>query len=374
MQNQFTDQKGFTLLEVAIVILVLGIILATLYSTLLTYIERTEIAEARSKLEEIDSALQTYLSLNGRYPCAAPLNAPRDTATFGAETNPGTCRSNGPGAGTTRVTSTNGLTVRIGAVPTRTLNLPDDYMMDAWGNRFTYAVTERLAETDEYDRDFGGITLRDSNDNSVIVNPDGTPGFAHYFIVSHGKSAAGATSAAGGGANVCTAGTLDEENCDNADAIFRDTLLTGTGAVADFYDDLVLRNISNFVNIPPGAVVAFNGNCPPGWIEFTDLAGRSIVGMGTYPDQTYDQNSHTWSTGGPEPFTTLGEQGGTSTWEVVFDELPEGPQLSADTVDLGAVAAEHPGGDTVFVQTLTGDPVQIGNRPPYVVLRYCEKQ
>jgi len=37
--------------------------------------------------------------------------------------------------------------IRIGSVPTRALNLPDEFMYDSYGSRFLYAVSADLATT-----------------------------------------------------------------------------------------------------------------------------------------------------------------------------------------------------------------------------------
>jgi prepilin-type N-terminal cleavage/methylation domain-containing protein len=373
-QNQ--ADAGFTLIEVAIVIIILGIISAALTSSLLSYIKRSEIRSTESKLLEIDSALQTFLELNGRYPCPASLTVQQDTANFGVEISAGNCSTAGAVVGTTSVGSNNGAAtnVRIGAVPVRTLNLPDDYIMDAWGNRFTLAMTEGLATAGTYSRDLGGVSIIDSNGNSVVQPAD----TAHYMIVSHGDTGLGATALGGGAAPACNPATLDGENCDN-DSTFRDTLLTGTGAAANFFDDHVRRNVSTFVNIPPGAVVAFNGGCPPGWIPFLDaggnpISGRVIIAAGNYAGN-YDNGKHTWNYNNAYDLYTTG---GYSTWHSDSEEIQTHPQVAPNPVDTASLSAAFPGTEQLVranTSVIPANDVTLSeNVPPWIALNYCEKQ
>lgn len=329
--------KGFTLVEVAIVLVIGGILLAAASALLLSYMKKVQINTTRQKLEAIDEATQLFLNLNGRLPCVANPADLLDSANFGVEIADCTTAPAAPGG-------RGGRLVRIGAVPVRTLNLPDDYIGDAWSGRFTYAVTEMLAVPGTYDRDQGGVFVVDSANNPVI-NPAGS---AHYVIVSHGPNNAGATSLQGGGVVPCIAGTLDEENC-NADATFRSTLLLGTGNTASFYDDFIeVRANSAFGNqIPPGAVLAFNLNaCPDGWVPFAGAEERMVIGTG--------------------PSYTLGETGGQEDWALTNAQT--GFRPSPVTIDPAAIP-----GTVVFAEGL-GVPAEAHeNRPPFIALLYCEK-
>ena len=125
---------------------------------------------------------------------------------------------------------------RVGAVPTRTLNLPDEMIADAWGHKFTYAVTENLATNLQYRAD-GGERLRLSDGaNNSLVSPDQT---AHYVVISHGATGDGGfpiINATLPSVPCQNAATLDGENCDN-DATFRSTLVSSDADLALFFDD-----------------------------------------------------------------------------------------------------------------------------------------
>ncbi|WP_412033199.1 type II secretion system protein [Nitratireductor aquimarinus] len=348
---------GFTLIELVLVIIIGGILLGALSSALVVYVQQAELRSTQQRLDLVDQALQQYLSVNGRYPCPARLDAAPDTAEFGREVGPD-CETASP-SGFHRTAGRDGREVLIGGVPVRTLNLPDDYGADAYGSRFAYAVTQALTAAELYDRNEGGIAVIDSADNSVIT-PEGA---AHYVVVSFGKDGAGGYSVGGILTEACPAGRLDSQNCNN-DATFRRTLQTGRGGSAHF-DDLLAVNAGATLGggVPTGAVMPFTlADCPPGWAPVPEAAGRVVMGVGSYHSD-YDPDtrpSWTFSTD-----YTLGQTGGYATW------LPELAELGLALKPSGSTT---PPGTTTYVQRPSGlDPDPIENRPPFIALLYCQK-
>ncbi|MEM8833855.1 MAG: type II secretion system protein [Pseudomonadota bacterium] len=373
-------ESGFTLIEVAIVMIILGVLVAGVTAFFISRIQQINLAETNEKLASIDDALQAHLEINGFYPCAAPMNAQPETADFGRAVD---C-SAAAVAGETEDDASNRTVwdptsgapadtdIRIGSVPTRTLNLPDDYAFDAWGGRFTYAISETLAVAGQYDRQHGGVSINDSAGNSVVTPADG----AHYALLSHGESGMGVVPRNGGARlEDCTITTeLDSENCDD-DSEFIDTVLASDQAGANFYDDLVFRTVSNFVTTPANAVVAFNlPDCPAGWTLYTPAEGRFIIGTGQYApgagvyvsDGTGGLN---WAPNAHD-FGLEDNDEGNESYLVARAELPD--QLTAVEVDpaVGPAAARL----TVAQITATVNQEPTNNLPPFVALRYCEKQ
>jgi prepilin-type N-terminal cleavage/methylation domain-containing protein len=333
---------GFTLVEVAIVLLISGLLLAGATALLMNYMHQTKIRATEYRLQVIDEAMELFLDLNGRYPCVSAPDAPVDDADFGFEiADCGTA----PAAGGGR----DGRPIRIGSLPVRTLNLPDDVIGDSWGNRFTYAVTEALAEDGTYNRTEGGIFIVDSADNDVVSDPDDGPGTAHFVVVSHGNNGVGARILDGNAGLPCNGGTAEAENCDG-DATFRTTLLISKAESANFFDDfLIFRATTAFgQQVPSGAVMAFNlSACPDGWVAFAAANGRFVVGA---DGATYNVGA----TGGSETVTlTTGEVG-------VFQS------------SVGINPAAIPGG-TTFGQGTGSAITAHENRPPYVALLYCQR-
>ncbi len=356
--------KGFTLIELAIVLLIAGVLLASASALLLTYVKQSQLSVTHKRLDSIDEALQLFLELNGRYPCAAPLNAAFGAATFGVEIANLDCDGAAVVANqTTQVVGRGARNVRIGAVPVRTLNLPDDYIADVWGGRFTYAVTSALASNGTYDRTQGAIFVNDSGagaaPNPVVTFP--VPGSAHYVITSHGINNSGATVLAGGGVVACTAGTLENENCDG-DATFMNTLLVGNAAGANLYDDIVVSTLSALGDqVPPFAVMAFNLNaCPNGWTPFAAANGSAIFG--------------TFAAGDPAPpgagSLILLQSGGVLANSV--QDLETGVLSTIPDLDITSLP---PGGGTNLLQSGAGafTATPLNNVPAFVALHYCQK-
>lgn len=157
---------------------------------------------------EVDLALQRYVSENGRYPCPAPLSAPLDDAAFGREVS--TDCSAGDFAGTTRAAGRGGRMIRTGAVPVRSLNIPDDRQVDGWGHRYVYSVTENYASADAPLRqNEGAIEVRDGGGFEASAEPSNVM----YVLMSPGEDGRGAWTVDGAQVELCVSGTKAGVNC-----------------------------------------------------------------------------------------------------------------------------------------------------------------
>lgn len=272
--RKMLPEQGFTLIEMALVIIIGGVMLSLLGSALISFQKKSQIRTTEYRIATISEALERYLSINDRYPCPANRTATPDDADFGRTGNTNNCQNAATGVVDVG-------TVKIGAVPTRTLNLPDEHAADAWGRKFTYAVTELLATSGSYTPNGGTITVNDLNGNPTI-NPAGS---AHYIITSHGATGMGGFVFNGTTQYTTCSATFgrDEENCDN-NATFISSLVTSEATGVNFYDDYLYARgqVKPSETVPPGAVMAFaSPNCPAGWAEYTALRGRVIVGATT---------------------------------------------------------------------------------------------
>ncbi len=128
---------GFTLAEMAIVLLVVGLLLGSVVSLVSTQLEARNIAETQSRLDQIKDALIGFAIVNGRLPCPATnTSAGVETPTGGICTYP-----------------------HDGFVPARTLSFypqsTSGFAVDAWNNPIRYAVsrvpTVHLTPTAWYD-------------------------------------------------------------------------------------------------------------------------------------------------------------------------------------------------------------------------------
>lgn len=81
----FKKQSGFSLIEMAIVLVILGFILGGVVGSLSTQRETQKRNETQKYLEEIRNAIMGYVQINGRLPCpASPTSQGRPVPTTGA--------------------------------------------------------------------------------------------------------------------------------------------------------------------------------------------------------------------------------------------------------------------------------------------------
>jgi len=123
--------RGFTLIELSVVLVAVGLLIGGLLVALSTQVEASKVARAERQLEEIREALLGFAAAHGRLPC------PATEASDGAE-------SPSP-PGSTCVNSGGGVSEH-GFVPARTLGLggtrnPDGLLVDPWGNPYRYSVS-----------------------------------------------------------------------------------------------------------------------------------------------------------------------------------------------------------------------------------------
>ncbi|MFH1216373.1 MAG: prepilin-type N-terminal cleavage/methylation domain-containing protein [Pseudomonadota bacterium] len=117
-------QSGFTLIEMAVVLVILGLLLGGLLMPLGQSLENTRRSDANAQLAGVEDALYGFAQANGRLPCpATPASSGREAPLGG-----GVC------------------TRQHGFVPSTTLGLSggvnaDGLLLDAWGNPLRYSVT-----------------------------------------------------------------------------------------------------------------------------------------------------------------------------------------------------------------------------------------
>lgn len=369
--------RGFTLVEVALVIAIGGIVLASFASALQVYARQSQAKLNQQKISSIRAAIDQFQADNGRYPCPALSTAAPDTPQFGREVADCANTAVPSQVGFESVPGRDGRPVRIGTIPVRDLDLPDDITIDAYGQRYTYAVTELLT-TPAFNSVEGGIFVVDSNGNSVI-----TPaGSAHYVIVSHGRDNLGAYTPQGilGPACPPIGARLDARNCSRTATYVR-TDIRSTSQTATHYDDTVsVRSAAPPSQvIPVGAIMAFDLDaCPNGWAEVADARGRFIIGAGGY-SQIYSAPDRA-----PWTFTAnyaRGSMGGFSTWRMTDQEVPQHShalspinvrQLASGGSLVSVVSPSSALGGS-GVTALTGSNIPIENRPPFLAFLICRR-
>ena len=123
-------QSGFTLLEMAIVLLIVGLLLGGLVMPLNTKVENERFAQTSRTIDEVHEALVGFALANGALPC------------------PATPASNGLAA-----TAGGACTRQHGFVPAVTLGLrgsqnADRLLLDAWGSPVRYSVSNADFDAD----------------------------------------------------------------------------------------------------------------------------------------------------------------------------------------------------------------------------------
>ncbi|GEM_PF-2630805 len=232
---KLADQSGVSLIAMALMIMASGLFIAAGARLHQTYSVYRDSIATDDRMDYVQQALADYFYQNGRYPCPAPLNAAIDSAGYGREVT-NNCPGVAPVAGvdTFRAAGRDGRMVRTGTVPTRTLNIADSYMIDGYGHRLIYAVTEQYASAGGLvPGNEGGIFVKDGDPN----NPhDATamPGNVAQIVYSMGLDDNGVYSASGALIEPCDPAARSGQNCDFAsNAVFINTVNKSNNPDAD---------------------------------------------------------------------------------------------------------------------------------------------
>ena len=128
MKQKLRLQKGFTLIEIAVVLVLIGLLLGSFIGSVSQRIETSQRENTKKQLVDIKTALLGFVSTTGRLPC------PTTTIGNGEEQ---------PTIGSTRAIA---CTLQHGFVPGKTLGISgpynrDNLLVDSWKNPIRYSVT-----------------------------------------------------------------------------------------------------------------------------------------------------------------------------------------------------------------------------------------
>ncbi len=235
-------QAGFTLVDMAMMLAVVGVLTASLLSSSTVKKETKYLTTSTTHMQEINDAITQYYIKFGALPCPASATVQPNTASFGKATD---CAAAAV-AGVTDPAVPMGYAatdaIRIGVVPTRTLALPDSYLFDEWGNRLTYAVIKKLAiDSSNFSAYSTAVTtgvIQINNAGGTQLSSNDPTDFTAYVVVSHGKDAKGSYGVKGVANAACDATNLDKENCNN-DYVFINSSIADEVAGAGYFYDLV---------------------------------------------------------------------------------------------------------------------------------------
>ncbi len=139
---------GFTLVEMGIVLVVVGLLLSGGLVAVAPVIASTKASETNQKLDRIEQALNLYVIRYGCLPC--PTDGSAGTAGGSAIGNAAIytrqCLTDASGSATCNITNGNAV------VPWGTLGLSQNDVIDGWGNLISYAVDGTLAQNSTVSR------------------------------------------------------------------------------------------------------------------------------------------------------------------------------------------------------------------------------
>ena len=260
MTNKKNSSKGYTLIQMAIALMVVGILVGAAAQIYANYKTKSDYLTTYNRIENVVQRLYAYKQATGVFPCPSGLSLPR-TGTppgYGQVSNcadtvsipNGTCSGGICIRTTTRdtnpdpaLTTTETLRVRVGGIPFRDLQIEEKDTFDAYGSRLQYAVTENMANMLTYNEKKGAINILDGQGRPLT--PEG--GSGSFFVLSTGPNKVGGYAAfTGAQSSACpavVAGIFDESlNCTdmaalNPEATFVNNFTSlGTGGQ---YDDMM---------------------------------------------------------------------------------------------------------------------------------------
>ena len=260
---------GFTLVEIAIVLVIVAMIVALFATITSTLVSSQRRQTTVNHLAAVDAAVIQFAVQNKRLPCPADGTLPSANANAGIEP---TGAPMGP-----RDVVNGCASQTTGVVPWRALGLAEQDATDGWGRRITYRAWNALAADNAMNMfwcdpaGIGGLgagnvcntactsaNLANCSPPSlyiagkgyqvrnvggtIIMDPPATG--AAYLLVSHGESGGGGYTSAGVLAPTSsTDGTEEQKNYANLaiQPYYVDSEISDVAGLLTHFDDLVVR-------------------------------------------------------------------------------------------------------------------------------------
>jgi hypothetical protein len=293
----YLKKNGFTIIEMAVIIIVVGLLMAAFFSLYDVYKKHEQNQGTWDKLDTIRQALGEYQFYTGHYPCPAglalgpgdsfygdaicPAVAPAPGAlSSGGCSSQGICRYDSSLARQYTVPGTTD-TVLVGAVPINELlskvqqtKISASEITDSWGDKIVYMVTESQT-TGAFNSNHGVVEIVDENGRDILDPVDS----AHFALMSYGRDGEGAYTVSGKLAAPCDSSKAEGKNCQILSSKLVSGLFSSTPG-ADYFDDFVMFGMAS------ASALWVDSSASPGSAYNTNA---NNVGLGTnLPKNTYD--------------------------------------------------------------------------------------
>lgn len=220
--NRLNPVDGFTLVEMAVVLLIVTLLLGGLLMPLSAQVAQRNVADTQKSLNEAKEALIGYALSNGYLPC------PDVTVAIGTFVPNDGQEDRDPTTGTCASAEGNLPWATLGTAPT-----------DSWGDRFHYRVTSAFSQAPPLNT-FSLTSSGDMRICPVARCASGTEIATKIpaVILSYGANGYGAISATGSVKPPPT--SADEIENTDGDTTFVSRTITEQAAPAGEFDDLVV--------------------------------------------------------------------------------------------------------------------------------------
>lgn len=211
--------RGFTLIEMAVVLIILALMLGGLFMPVSAQMDQRNYTETQKNMEEIKEALIGYALTNGHFPC------PAKSASDGVEDRTGTSCTGEK---------------RVGYLPWAELGVA---RFDSWNHLFRYSVTPayssgtKIRMTPLTGRDIKILTRDYDGNQQNLSKVDDIP----VAIVSMGKNGAWGVSGNGSQINDSATNTDEDVNGNGDGESFFSRVYTENKEIAGGeFDDVVV--------------------------------------------------------------------------------------------------------------------------------------
>lgn len=255
-------QYGFTLIEIAIGMLIIGVIITPVVILYNINFKQGQFIRTQDSFREIEDALIDYVEVHEKYPMPSRLIDSEGIDGYGKSVSatalPPICPDMSIGVCVTDSLSTGTPLAQgdvvIGWVPFADLNLEEKYAYDAWGSKLYYAVSVNQAVDDSVDPSYvfdrlgsGGVRLQAIDSTNTIIELAGPMNYTNFqaILISAGPNRKGAYNENGIIVETCVEITnpeAEDENCDHDNFFLIDANRSSDPLLLD--DDTGTRNLN----------------------------------------------------------------------------------------------------------------------------------